>query len=224
MTSVLSANVFGHFAVDLEVVVNEKFVARPDAGECVDEDAIARLDRLAVGCARMVQEAGAVPVSTAIDDAAVRQTKHERMAGLRSLACGGTPPAGQFTLVLDEPLACRERPKRKQSLAMHGGTSCGDTSQSHCFVSLRYVSVFVIPVKVRSISLPSCVFNDSHRIVCNYVQLTVWDLSLPARLRHNPAGRGSRMDRPREEGCARRRRRGDAFPKPGGLPDAVQLR
>jgi hypothetical protein len=29
---------------------------------------------------------------------------------------------------------------------MHGGTSCGDTSQSHVFVSLRYVSVFVIPV------------------------------------------------------------------------------
>ena len=82
MTSVLGTDVFAHLAVDREAVVDEKFFVRPDAGEGVDEDAIARLDRLAVGRARVVQEAGAVPVSTAIDDAAVRQTKHESMAGL----------------------------------------------------------------------------------------------------------------------------------------------
>ena len=136
MTRVLGTDVFGHLAVDRETVVNEKFVATPDAGECVDEDAVARLDRLAVGCTRMVQETGAVPAATAIDDATVRQTEHERMAGLRSLACRCPPPAGHFTLVLDEPLACGDWLQRKQSLAMHGGTSRGDTSQSHCFVSL----------------------------------------------------------------------------------------
>ena len=65
-----------------------------DAGECVDEDAIARLDCLTVGCTRMVQETCTVPAATAIDDATVRQAEHERMAGLRSLACGSAPPAG----------------------------------------------------------------------------------------------------------------------------------
>ena len=148
MTRVLGTDVFGHLAVDRETVVDEKFFARFDAGECVDEDAIARLDRLAVGCTRMVQETGAVPAATAIDDATVRQTEHERMAGFRSLACRCPPPAGHFTLVLDEPLACGDGLKRKKSLAMHGGTSRGDTSQSHCFVSLRYVSVFVIRGRV----------------------------------------------------------------------------
>ena len=167
MTSVLGTDVFAHLAVDREAVVDEKFFVRPDAGEGVDEDAIARLDRLAVGRARVVQETGAVSAATAIDDATVRQAEHERMAGFRSLACRCPPPAGHFTLVLDEPLACGDRLKRKQSLAMHGGASRGDTSQSHCVVSLRYVSVFVIPVKVRSISLPSCVFNDSKRVARN---------------------------------------------------------
>jgi len=113
MTSVLSANVFGHLAGDLNTVVNEKFLTRHDAGESVDEDAIARLDRLAVGCTRMVQETGAVPAATAIDDATVRQTEHERMAGFRSLACRCPPPAGHFTLVLDEPLACGDWLQRK---------------------------------------------------------------------------------------------------------------
>lgn len=160
-----------------------------DAGECVDEDAIARLDRLAVGCAGMVQETGAVPAATAIDDATVRQTEHERMAGLRPLACRCPPPAGHFTLVLYEPLACGGWLKSKQSLAMHGGGSRGDASQSHRFVSLPNVSVFAIPVNVRSISLPSSVFTNSRRIVCNYAQLTVWDSPMLAQLRHNPARR-----------------------------------
>jgi len=97
MTRVLDTGVVGHLAVDRETVVDEKFFARPDAGEGVDEDAIARLDRLAVGCTRMVQEMGAVTAATAIDDAAVRQTEYKRMDGLRSLACGGPPPAGHFT-------------------------------------------------------------------------------------------------------------------------------
>ena len=167
MTRVLDTDVVGHLAVDRETVVDEKFFARPDAGECVDEDAIARLDRLAVGCARMVRETGAVPAATAIDDATVRQTELERMSGLRPLACRCPPPAGHFTLVLDEPLACGDWLKNKQSLAMHGGASRGDASQSHGFVSLPNVSVFAIPVKVRSISLPSCVSNDSHRVVRN---------------------------------------------------------
>jgi len=136
MTRVLDTDVFGHLAVDHETVVDKKFVAGPDAGECMDEDAIARLDCLTVGCTRMVQETCTVPAATAIDDATVRQAEHERMAGLRSLACGSAPPAGHFTLVLDEPLAWGDRLQRKHSLAMYGGTSRGDTSQSHCFVSL----------------------------------------------------------------------------------------
>ena len=189
MTRVLGTDVVGYLAVDRETVVDIKFFVRADVGECVDEDAIARLDRLAVGRACMVQETGAVPAATAIDDAAVRQTEHERMAGLRPLACRCPPPADHFTLVLDEPFACGDWLKRKQSLAMHGGTSRGYTSQSHGYVSLRYVSVFVIPVKVRSISLPSGIFNDSHRMVSNCAQLTVCDLSLPAPLRHPPADR-----------------------------------
>jgi hypothetical protein len=130
MTRVLDTDVFGHLAVDREAVVDKKVFARPDAGEYVDEDAIARLDRLAVGRARMVQETGAVPAATAIDDATARQTarqtEHEHMAGLRLLACGGPPPAGHFTRVLDEPLACGDWLKRKRSLAMHGGGMAAD--------------------------------------------------------------------------------------------------
>ena len=79
MTRVLGTDVFSHLAVDREAVVDKKFFARPDAGGCVDEDAIARLDRLAVGCTRMVQETGAVATATAIDDATVRQTEYECM-------------------------------------------------------------------------------------------------------------------------------------------------
>ncbi|SDJ35031.1 hypothetical protein SAMN04487926_14430 [Paraburkholderia steynii] len=43
MTRVLVTDVVGHLAVDRETVVDEKLFARLDAGEGVDEDAIARL-------------------------------------------------------------------------------------------------------------------------------------------------------------------------------------
>jgi hypothetical protein len=49
---------------------------------------------------------------------------------------------------------------------MHGGTSRGDTSQSHFrFPSIRIGLRHI--VKVRSISLPSCVFNDSNFVARN---------------------------------------------------------
>jgi hypothetical protein len=49
---------------------------------------------------------------------------------------------------------------------MHGGTSRGDTSQSHFrFPSIRLGLRHT--VKVRSISLPSCVFNDSNCVMRN---------------------------------------------------------
>ena len=50
MARVLDTHVVGHLAVDCEAVVDEKFFTRLEAGACVDEDAIARLDRLAVAC------------------------------------------------------------------------------------------------------------------------------------------------------------------------------
>ena len=75
----------------------------------MNEDPVARLDGLAVRGAGVVQKAGAVATTAAVDHTSVRQAEYERAASLGALTDGGVPPAGQFPLVLDDPLACGDR-------------------------------------------------------------------------------------------------------------------
>jgi hypothetical protein len=119
MTCVLNTDVFGNLTVDLEAVIDKQLLAGIDGDECVNEYAIARLDCLAVGCAGMVKETGAVSAATSIDYTTVGEAKYERMPSIRSLAGGCASPTGYLALVLDEPLAGGEGLQRKKSLAMH---------------------------------------------------------------------------------------------------------
>ena len=119
MTGVLGPNVPGDLAVDFEAVIDKQLLAWLDGSEGMNEYAIARLGCLAIGCARVVQKAGAVAAAAAVNHASVGKSERECVPEFRSLSCCGPPPAGQFAFVLDEPLAGGQRLQRKQSLAMH---------------------------------------------------------------------------------------------------------
>lgn len=105
----------------------------------MNEHPVACLDRFAVRDAGVVQKARAVATMAAVDYTSIGQIEHERMARLGALAGGGAPSAGQFSLVLDDPLARGDRLYREKSHAMDGRTSCGDASQSDSVASFRCI-------------------------------------------------------------------------------------
>ncbi|MGF6970868.1 hypothetical protein OKW43_007963 [Paraburkholderia sp. WC7.3g] len=131
MTGVHFPNLLGDIAIDDEAVVNEKFVTGLDGSDRMNKNPIAGLDCLTVGCACMVQEAGAVAAAAAINYTAVGQTKNKGMPVFGLLAGGGAARTGHFALVLDEPIACSDGLQREQSFAVDRGTSCCDASQPH---------------------------------------------------------------------------------------------
>ncbi|BCF94954.1 hypothetical protein PPGU16_80210 (plasmid) [Paraburkholderia largidicola] len=124
-------DLIGGFAVDDQRIVNKQFAAGRNVGERVDEDTITRLNRFAVRCACVIQEAGTVATATAINYPSVRESEHEGVASIRALPRGRLPPGGPFTPVLNKPLACRDRPQREESFAMHRRASCGYASLLH---------------------------------------------------------------------------------------------
>ena len=77
MTYILGPNVPGDRAVNFEAVIDKQLLAWLDGSECMNEYAIARLGCLAIGCARVVQEAGAVAAAAAVYHASVRKTERE---------------------------------------------------------------------------------------------------------------------------------------------------
>lgn len=82
MTCVLLPDVVSDLAVDRQSVINEQFFAALDGSNCMDEYAITRLDCFAVGRTRMVQEAGAVAATTAVDHASVGKSEYECVSDL----------------------------------------------------------------------------------------------------------------------------------------------
>jgi hypothetical protein len=98
MTRVLNPDIFGNLAVNRETVVDEKRLTGIYCGERVNELSIPHFDWFAVGCACMVDEAGAVATAAAIDHARAGQPEYERVAGSRLLAGGRTPSTGHLTL------------------------------------------------------------------------------------------------------------------------------
>jgi|SRR6516164_232596 len=136
VTCILGTDVVIDLTIDGQAVVNEKLFAGANSLARVNEYAIAGFNGFAVWVARVIQESRTVPAAAAVNDAAVGKTEHECMPDLGPLTGSSASPAGQFTLVFDEPLAGGDGLQRKESLAMHRGTSCCDASQSHCVVSL----------------------------------------------------------------------------------------
>jgi hypothetical protein len=68
-------DLIGGFAVDDQRIVNKQFAAGRNVGERVDEDTITRLNRFAVRCACVIQEACAVATATAINHPSVRESE-----------------------------------------------------------------------------------------------------------------------------------------------------
>ncbi|WP_244144650.1 hypothetical protein [Paraburkholderia hospita] len=126
------------------------------------------------------------------------------MADSGSLTGSGPSPAGDFSLVFDEPLACGDGLQRKQTFTMHRRMACRDASQSHCVVSLRNVWPYSLPQ--RSISLRQQIIQ---RVVLQIVQLTVSYSQLIDQLRHIPSSEG---------------RAGRRYPKLGRLRGTVRPR
>jgi hypothetical protein len=62
---------------------------------------------------------GAVATAAAVDYASAGQPKYERMASSGSLTGSRPPPAGDFALVFNKPLACSDGLQREKPLAMH---------------------------------------------------------------------------------------------------------
>lgn len=131
MACVLLPDLIGGFAVDDQRIVNKQFAAGRDVGERVDEDTITRLNRFAVRCACVIQEAGTVVTATAINYPSVRESEREGVTSIRALPRGSPPPGGQFTCVLNKPLAGPDGPQREESRAMHRRASCGYAALLH---------------------------------------------------------------------------------------------
>ena len=66
--------------VNLERVVDEKFLASVYVTHSVDEYTAIHFDSFAVRCARMIQPPCAVTAASAIDNHAVRQAEQESVA------------------------------------------------------------------------------------------------------------------------------------------------
>ena len=77
MTCIPGPNVPGDLAVDHEAVIDKQLLAWLDGSERVNEYAIARLDCLAIGYARVVQKAGAVAAAAAVNHASVGKSERE---------------------------------------------------------------------------------------------------------------------------------------------------
>lgn len=72
MTCVLRPNLIGDLAIADKAVVDKQFIPGVDRGERVNEHAIADLDGLAVGFARVIHKPRAVAVPAAVKDPSVR--------------------------------------------------------------------------------------------------------------------------------------------------------